>query len=151
MDTGISGATLGFTQSRCCKFSTIRQSLLSTWSDYKFFSMLCNLRNHYINLYCSQSFSLPRKVAWPLLMAVRIVEFLLFSLKVYTYITEKLTNIRISFGIRCYDATLVELFLFVVIILVLVWHWIYVAVLLMMGTWSVFRVMAERIWSSVVW
>jgi hypothetical protein len=43
-----------------------------------------------------------------------------FSLKIYTCIGEKLTNVSISLGIRCYNATLVEFFLFIVIILVLV-------------------------------
>jgi hypothetical protein len=74
-----------------------------------------------------------------------------FSVKVYTCITEKLTNLRIFLGIRCYDAIWVEFFLFVVIILVMVWDWISEVVRLMMGTWPVFRMMAERIWSCVVW
>jgi len=73
------------------------------------------------------------------------------SVKFYAFITEKPTNIRISFGIRCYDATLVERFLFVFIILVLVWDWNCEAVRLTMGTWPVFRMMEERIWSCVVW
>jgi hypothetical protein len=86
--------------------------------------------------------NLPRKVSWPFWIVITNVEFVLLAV---SFIREKLTNVRISFGIGWYDVPLVHLFLYIIIILILVWYCICETAWLMMDTWPVARMIADDI------